>query len=254
MPSFAYTHDIQLVHFGPNQVESLGAVEVQDAVRAFRSFPFREQLIQAERIPEPTVPTLSFRSSPDDAALAIWSLADGQYEIHLRVQRRDVTVVETDPGEIEQLIRSFFAGERVKLMDELRDPSLPPAPYQDAPEERGIRRGEALLLSAVALLGIAVNLSFLVVSLILLAAWLFADASPATAERHVDVALMFTFMGAVLTFLAVSCNRGGYVWRSRSEKLWKHESPGVYRLMLTWYYLMAAAMTLTGVAIWLAFS
>ena len=111
-----YTHDVQLARFRWDQVEERGPIDVEGAIEAFRGFPFRQEQEVARSLPEPTFPTVSFRSHPDGAVLAIWSLEPGEFEVHLEADRVNVTVPERDPGQIEAAIRHFFAGERRPLL------------------------------------------------------------------------------------------------------------------------------------------
>ena len=113
--NFTYTHAVQYVHFRPDQTEEHGRVDADAAVAAFRGFPFTEQRQKAQTLPEPTFPTISFRSQPDGAVLAIWSLAAGEYEIYMEAAGEKVTAEESNVGRVEQIIRDFFAGERAEL-------------------------------------------------------------------------------------------------------------------------------------------
>ena len=69
-----YTYDVQYVDFRFDQVKEMGEIDIQGAVKAFRSFPFKEQQQKARSLSEATFPTIRFRSHPDKWVLAIWSL------------------------------------------------------------------------------------------------------------------------------------------------------------------------------------
>ena len=121
--NFVYTQNLQYVHFRPDQTEERGPVEADAAVEAFRGFPFEEQQQKARTLPQPTFPTISFRSQPDGAVLAIWSLAPGEYEIYMEAAGEKVTAEESNVERVEQIIRDFFAGQRAQLSAELSEPN-----------------------------------------------------------------------------------------------------------------------------------
>ena len=114
-----YTHDVQLVHFRHDQVESRGPVDAEGAVAAFRRFPFEEQLRQAASLPEPTFPTTTFRCEDDGAVLAIWSLELGRYEVYMELAGAKVTAEMDDAARVEAAIRDFLAGSRGELFEHL---------------------------------------------------------------------------------------------------------------------------------------
>jgi hypothetical protein len=118
---YSYSHDVQLVQFRYDQTEDRGSVDVDAALAAFRGFPFREQQEQARSLPEPTFPTVTFRSHPDGAVLSIWSLEAGEYEVYLEQAGHKVTVEESRVERVEQIIRDFFAGQRSELQAQLSD-------------------------------------------------------------------------------------------------------------------------------------
>ena len=111
-----YTHDVQLARFRWDQVEERGAIDAEGAIEAFRAFPFRQEQEAARSLPEPTFPTVSFRSHPDGAVLSVWSLEPGEFEVHLEAGKVQVTVSERDPARIEEAIHHFFAGNRQPLL------------------------------------------------------------------------------------------------------------------------------------------
>ena len=116
-----YSHSVQLVHFRHDQVEERGEVSAEGAVSAFREFPFEEQIRQAETLPSPTFPTVSFRSQSDGSVLAVWSLEPGLYEVYLEADGKKVTAETTDAQYVEQAIRSFFSGGRAVLLERLSE-------------------------------------------------------------------------------------------------------------------------------------
>jgi hypothetical protein len=115
----SYSHDVQLVHFRWDQTEERGPVDADAAVAAFRSFPFGEQQEQAQSLPEPTFPTVTFRSHSDGAILSIWSLEPGEYEVYMEHAGQKVTIEESSEGRVEQIILDFFAGLRADLHAQL---------------------------------------------------------------------------------------------------------------------------------------
>lgn len=114
-----YTCDVQRVDFRWDQTEPRGSVDVERALEEFRRFPFKAQLEKAAALREPTFPTVSFRSSPDAAALAIWSSQPGRYEVYYEQPGRKVTIETSDVAEIERTIQRFFSGERNSLHSDL---------------------------------------------------------------------------------------------------------------------------------------
>ena len=117
--TYMYTCDVQFVDFRWDQTESRGTVDVTRALEEFRRFPFKEQLRKAATLREPTFPTVSFKSKPDAAALAVWSLKPDQYEVYYEQPGRKVTIESTDVADIERTIQRFFSGERGSLYSDL---------------------------------------------------------------------------------------------------------------------------------------
>lgn len=117
--AFTYTHSVQFVDFPQDRVEERGPLTVDGAITAFRTFPYEEQQRKARSLQAPTFPTLSIRSAPDNAVLAIWSLEPDEYEVYMEREGQQVTSATTDGAWIEACIRAFFAGERASLFDTL---------------------------------------------------------------------------------------------------------------------------------------
>lgn len=117
--TYMYTCDVQFVDFRSDQTEPRGTVDLNCAIEEFRSFPFKEQLRKAATLREPTFPTVSFKSSPDAAALAIWSLKPDQYDVYYEQPGRKVTIETSDVADIERTIQRFFSGERSALYSDL---------------------------------------------------------------------------------------------------------------------------------------
>ena len=114
-----YSHDVQLVHFAWDQVEERGPVDADAAVAAFRNFPFEAQQLEARSLPEPTFPTVTFRSQGESAVLSIWSLEPRSFEVYLDVNAGKLTVEETSSERIEAIIRDFFSGDQSRLHERL---------------------------------------------------------------------------------------------------------------------------------------
>ena len=114
-----YTYDVQYVDFRTDQVKEMEQVDAAGAVNAFRSFPFNEQQEKARNLPEPTFPTISFRSQADGAVLAVWSLEPDVYEIYLENEGEKVTVATGQESNVIESITSFFAGDRSDLYNRL---------------------------------------------------------------------------------------------------------------------------------------
>ena len=117
--AYMYTCDVQFVDFRWDQTEPRGTVDANRALEEFRRFPFKEQLRKAATLREPTFPTVSFKSSPDAAALAIWSLKPDHYEVYYEQPGRKVTIESSDLADIERTIQRFFSGERSSLYSDL---------------------------------------------------------------------------------------------------------------------------------------
>jgi hypothetical protein len=114
-----YTYDVQYVDFRFDQVKEMGEIDAQGAVKAFRSFPFKEQLQKARSLSEPTFPTISFRSQPDKWALAIWSIESDLYDVYLEGDGKKVTVETRDQSFIVNAIERFFSGGRSDLYEQM---------------------------------------------------------------------------------------------------------------------------------------
>lgn len=78
-----YSHDVQLVTFRWDQTEDRGAVDGDAAIAAFRRLPFEQQQELARTLPEPTFPTVTFRSDGDGAiSLHLVGRARGIRDFH----------------------------------------------------------------------------------------------------------------------------------------------------------------------------
>ena len=114
-----YTYNLQYVDFRTDQVKEMGPVDAAGAIKAFASFPFKEQLEKAQGLPEPTFPTISFRSHDDGAALAVWSLEPNVYEIYMENKGEKVTLNSKGDDLVIEAIGSFFSGSRSELFNRL---------------------------------------------------------------------------------------------------------------------------------------
>jgi hypothetical protein len=75
-----YTWHVQLADFRWDEIEQRGAIDANQAVEEFRSFPFKEQITKAVGMPEPTMPTISFACPSQLTVLSIWSGDPEKYE------------------------------------------------------------------------------------------------------------------------------------------------------------------------------
>ena len=114
-----YTYDVQYVDFRFDQVKEMGEIDAQGAIKAFRSFPFKEQQQKARALSEPKFPTISFRSHTDKWTLAIWSLEPDLYEVYLEGDGKKVTVETREQSFIVNMIERFFSGSRSELYEQL---------------------------------------------------------------------------------------------------------------------------------------
>jgi hypothetical protein len=114
-----YTYDVQYVEFRFDELNEMGEIDAHGAVKAFRSFPFKEQQQKARALSEPTFPTITFRSNPDKWALAIWSLEPDLYEVYLEGNGMKVTVETRDQSFIVNVIERFFSGGHSELYEQL---------------------------------------------------------------------------------------------------------------------------------------
>jgi hypothetical protein len=114
-----YTYDVQHVDFRFDQVKEMGEIDAQEAVKAFRSFPFKEQHQKARSLSKPTFPTISFRSRADKWTLAIWSIEPDLYNVYLEGDWKNVTVETPDQSFIVNAIERFFSGGRSDLYEQM---------------------------------------------------------------------------------------------------------------------------------------
>lgn len=120
-----YSYDVQYVDFQWDEIKEMGQVDADGAIKAFHSFPFKEQHEKADKILKenadagPTYPTISFRSKGDNATLAIWSTELNKYEVYLENENRKVTVETKNADFIVETIKDFFSGNRLDLFKRL---------------------------------------------------------------------------------------------------------------------------------------
>ena len=135
-----YTYDVQYVDFRWDQVKEMGEVGVDDAVNAFLSFPFKEQLDKADQMlgddpnAEPTSPTISFRSESDDASLAVWAMDSDSYEVYFESQDKKVTVETNHSDFIVEAIKEFFSGSHADLFQRLSGERVAVTKNNEAPD------------------------------------------------------------------------------------------------------------------------
>lgn len=104
-----FTHNVLYACDTPDKVEERGAINRDQAIGIFRSFPFASELAKRAENSDLTVPTITFKDVTSNACFAIWSEVPGVYVLWLPSVVMFADGVADTAG-IERCVSLFFAG------------------------------------------------------------------------------------------------------------------------------------------------
>lgn len=243
------TCEVQYVHFAWNERLEEGPLNLEQAIKRFRSFPFEEQLIEASELSDPTFPTVAFRAANGDS-LAIWCALPRAYDALADVHGGRWSVRVNDESEVERLISAFFRGEWSEAIALFSHVESDVEGDSLASHDHTVAGGERIWIIGGSLLIGLLSLSFLL-------ALLFAGFAPYVREgavaRFGDRAGLaggfFALAAVALGYQWIRAWAGDYMYYGPSERIYVDQSRTLFALVAAAHALMVIVLGTLAVVI-----